>query len=175
MCVIEQRFVGIVRVGRKRSDFIAGAVSNGLFVQRMFLNPLVLMNRRYMGHWGAVEAVGGHGDVEVCRVDAEAQLREEVGEDGIKGKNNINNNEGEVGKSGAHITAIYILSRLVPFPSYNDFKVLRCVIVIEKVGVLSQKMSPLDTVLRLRTLMIQYLRGSSQRSSLLGHLLLRTP
>lgn len=66
------------------------------------------MNRRYMGHWGAVEAVGGHGDVEACRVDAEAQLREEVGKDGIKGKNN--NNGGEIGKSGAHITAIYIIN-----------------------------------------------------------------
>lgn len=33
-----------------------------------------------MGHWGGVEAVGGHG--EVCQVEAEAQLREQVGEDG---------------------------------------------------------------------------------------------
>lgn len=66
-------------MGGERSDFIAGTISNGFFVHRMFLIPLILVTQRYMGHWGAVKADEGQSEVEVSRLDDEAQLREEVG------------------------------------------------------------------------------------------------
>lgn len=61
----------------------------------MFLIPLVLVTRRYMGHWGGVEAVGGQVEVEVSQVEDEAQLREEV-----RG----------ISKSGGQIIAIYMVN-----------------------------------------------------------------
>lgn len=43
----------------------------------MCLVLLVVMDRRHVGHGGAIEANRGHGGVEVSQTDAEAQEGEE--------------------------------------------------------------------------------------------------
>ena len=63
---------------------MVNTVSNGRFVHWMFLVPLLFINRRYMGHRGAVKAVGGHGELEYSQIEAEAEaeMRKKVGENG---------------------------------------------------------------------------------------------
>lgn len=73
---IEQGFVGIIRIGRRGSDFIIDTVRDGCFVHTMFLVLLAVVNGRHIGHGGAdgaVKAGGGHGAVEVSQTEADVQ------------------------------------------------------------------------------------------------------
>lgn len=87
VCTIEEGFVGIVRVERRISDFVVDSIGDGRFVHRMFLILLLVMNRTHIGWGGAVEAGGGHDEVEVevSQTDAEAKETEE-GENGKVGE-----------------------------------------------------------------------------------------
>ena len=73
--------MGIVRCGGIRSDFIANAVGNGLFIQGMFLIPLFSVDRTDIGYGGTVKAGGrGHGEVDVKQTATDCEVRrEEVG------------------------------------------------------------------------------------------------
>ena len=68
VCAIEQGSVGLVRVKERSSDFNIGTVGDGRFVHGMFL-ILLVVDRTYFGHDGAVEAGRGHGEVKVCQTD----------------------------------------------------------------------------------------------------------
>lgn len=85
VCTVEEGFVGIVRVERRVSDFVVDSIGDGRFVHRMFLILLLVMNRTHIGWRGAVEAGGGHDEVEVSQTDAEAKETEE-GENGKVGE-----------------------------------------------------------------------------------------
>ena len=78
--IIEYCLVGIVRTGGKGPDFIANTVSEGFLVHDTFLLPLLLLDldRRRMGHGGAVDAGGSHGGIEVNQIKAESQGEEEI-------------------------------------------------------------------------------------------------
>ena len=47
----------------------------------MFLIAFVSVDRTYVGHWGAVEAGGGHGEAAVKQIEAHAQKGEEEEEE----------------------------------------------------------------------------------------------
>lgn len=57
------------------------AVGNGLFIQGMFLIPLLSVDRTDIGHGGAVQAGGrSHIEFEVMKVVADCWMREGVEE-----------------------------------------------------------------------------------------------
>lgn len=65
---IEQGYVGLVRVGRRCSEFILDTIRDGSFVHARFLVLLVVVDRMHIGHGAEVEAGGGH-----CGADAEGK------------------------------------------------------------------------------------------------------
>ena len=67
----------------------------------MFLIALVSVDRTYVGHGGAVEAGGSHGEAEVRWTDTNTQERKDEEEKVVKEKK-----VEEVGKSGVRIAGI---------------------------------------------------------------------
>lgn len=60
VCVIEEGFVGTVRVEGRSSDIIVDPEGDGCFIHSMLL-ILGDVGGTHLGHGGVVEACGGHG------------------------------------------------------------------------------------------------------------------
>ena len=65
--IIEYGLAEIVRLGGKGSGSISNTVSDGFLVHTTFLLSVLLLDldRRGMGHGGAVNASGSHGRVKI--------------------------------------------------------------------------------------------------------------